>query len=313
MPLAKTWRELRRTPFWRTSENPQKAKFTPRETASLRPDRARCSGRGVPIASGIMFLMYSFGRLVALVYIRYALRHRDGAKRRAGTKQTRKLRPLIGPVSRARRRLVNRADVTFSAVLAPPTRTWSHDRRLCATLQGRRAKAALRELGGRARPIVRPGAKPMWRADPTPASDIKHYFTALLRSAHLSSPPTRTTFSRTCCMSSSKRLTYAWTPYALASLRALAAEVERVLLRLLARLCRPDPLSPYPGGGACYRELRRIPIPRTPVNRVGRLGMAAKEENWSIEEVDRRVEANSLLSGRFFFVILCNQEGSLIG
>jgi hypothetical protein len=60
-------------------------------------------------------------------------------------------------------------------------------------------------------------------------------------------------------------------------------------------------------------ELRRIPLPRTRVSRVGRLGMAAKEENWSIEEVARRVEANSLLSGRFFFVILCNQEGSLIG
>jgi hypothetical protein len=60
-------------------------------------------------------------------------------------------------------------------------------------------------------------------------------------------------------------------------------------------------------------ELRRIPLPGRWVNRVGRLGMAAKEENWSIEEVDRRVEANSLLSGRFFFVILCNQEGSLIG
>ena len=41
--------------------------------------------------------------------------------------------------------------------------------------------------------------------------------------------------------------------------------------------------------------------------------MAAKEENWSIEEVARRLEANSLLSGRFFFVTLCNQEGSLIG
>jgi hypothetical protein len=61
------------------------------------------------------------------------------------------------------------------------------------------------------------------------------------------------------------------------------------------------------------REVRRITLPRTRVNRVGRLGMAAKEENWSIEEVARRIEANSLLSGRFFFVILCNQEGSLIG
>ncbi len=60
-------------------------------------------------------------------------------------------------------------------------------------------------------------------------------------------------------------------------------------------------------------EVRRIPLPRTRVNRVGRLGMAAKEENWSIEEVARRLEANSLLSGRFFFVTLCNQEGLLIG
>ena len=60
-------------------------------------------------------------------------------------------------------------------------------------------------------------------------------------------------------------------------------------------------------------QLRRIHLPRTPVNRVGRLGMAAKEENWSIKEVARRLEANSLLSGRFFFVILCNQEGTLIG
>ena len=41
--------------------------------------------------------------------------------------------------------------------------------------------------------------------------------------------------------------------------------------------------------------------------------MAAKEQNWSFEEVDRRVEANALLSGRFFFVILCNQEETLIG
>jgi hypothetical protein len=41
--------------------------------------------------------------------------------------------------------------------------------------------------------------------------------------------------------------------------------------------------------------------------------MAAKQEILSIEKVDRRVEANSLLSGRCFFVILCNQEGSLIG
>jgi hypothetical protein len=45
---------------------------------------------------------------------------------------------------------------------------------------------------------------------------------------------TRTTFSRTCRISSSKRLTYAWTPYALAVFRALAAEVKRVLLYLFA-------------------------------------------------------------------------------
>ena len=37
-------------------------------------------------------------------------------------------------------------------------------------------------------------------------------------------------------MSPSKSLTCAWTPYALAVFRALAAEVQRELLRLLARL-----------------------------------------------------------------------------
>src|SRR5215213_5825923 len=37
----------------------------------------------MPISSGIMFLMYRFGRLVALVYIRQPLRHhRTEAKRR---------------------------------------------------------------------------------------------------------------------------------------------------------------------------------------------------------------------------------------
>jgi hypothetical protein len=75
----------------------------------------------------------------------------------------------------------------------------------------------------------------------------------------------------------------------------------------------PDTLRPHPRGGDCYREVLRIPLLRTPVNRVGRLGMAAKQETWSIEELARRLEANSLLPGRFFFVILCNQEGSLIG
>lgn len=65
--------------------------------------------------------------------------------------------------------------------------------------------------------------------------------------------------------------------------------------------------------GILDMNLREYLLPRTRVNRVGRLGMAAKEENWSIEEVDRHVQTTSLLSGRFFFVILCNQEESLIG
>ena len=35
-----------------------------------------------------------------------------------------------------------------------------------------------------------------------------------------------------------------------------------------AAVPRPDALSPYPGGGACYRELPRIPLfPRTSVNK----------------------------------------------
>ena len=29
----------------------------------------------------------------------------------------------------------------------------------------------------------------------------------------------------------------------------------------------PIGIGPVPGGGACNRELRRIPIPRTPVNK----------------------------------------------
>ena len=43
-----------------------------------------------------MFLMYNFGRLVALVYIRQPLQHRGGAKRRVGAKLDRRLRPYDG-------------------------------------------------------------------------------------------------------------------------------------------------------------------------------------------------------------------------
>ena len=42
------------------------------------------SGRGMPISPSVMFLMYKFGRLVLLVYIRQPLRHRYGAKQRVG-------------------------------------------------------------------------------------------------------------------------------------------------------------------------------------------------------------------------------------
>jgi Transposase len=75
-----------------------------------------------------------------------------------------------------------------------------------AALGWGRAKAALQEDGGGARQVVRPGVKPMWGTDPSPASGIRHYFTSLLSSAHLPSPPTHTMFSRTCCMSTSKSL-----------------------------------------------------------------------------------------------------------
>ena len=60
----------------RTSENSLKANFrecpfpeTQVNKARGRPDRARTASEGMPIPSGIMFLMYKFGRLVALVYI----------------------------------------------------------------------------------------------------------------------------------------------------------------------------------------------------------------------------------------------------
>src|SRR5215218_680237 len=51
-----------------------------RSSAQPRSGRPRTAGEGTPISSGIMFLMYSFGRLVALVYIRQPLRHRGGAQ-----------------------------------------------------------------------------------------------------------------------------------------------------------------------------------------------------------------------------------------
>ena len=40
--------------------------------------------KGDAISSGIMLLMYRFGRPVALVYIRQPQRHRGGAQRRVG-------------------------------------------------------------------------------------------------------------------------------------------------------------------------------------------------------------------------------------
>jgi hypothetical protein len=45
--------------------------------ASPHPDKARCSRREMFISSGIMFLMYRFGGLVALVYIRRSLTGED--------------------------------------------------------------------------------------------------------------------------------------------------------------------------------------------------------------------------------------------
>jgi hypothetical protein len=54
--------------------------------ASPHPHRARYPGIGMPISPGIMFLMYKFGRLVALVYIRQPKRHRGGAELRAGAR-----------------------------------------------------------------------------------------------------------------------------------------------------------------------------------------------------------------------------------
>ena len=49
-----------------------KSRFAP-------PRLTRAAGKGMPISSGIMFLMYRIDRLVVLVYIRQPLRHRGGA------------------------------------------------------------------------------------------------------------------------------------------------------------------------------------------------------------------------------------------
>jgi len=43
----------------------------------------------------------------------------------------------------------------------------------------------------------------------------------------------------------------------------------------------PIGIGPGPGGGACYRVLRRIPIPRTPVNK-----------DWAVLAVDRGVRSD---------------------
>jgi hypothetical protein len=47
---------------------------------SPHPDRARYPRRRMPISPGIMFLMYSLGRLVALVYIRRTLAGGKGGR-----------------------------------------------------------------------------------------------------------------------------------------------------------------------------------------------------------------------------------------
>ena len=39
----------------------------------------------------------------------------------------------------------------------------------------------------------------------------------------------------------------------------------------------PIGIGPVPGGGACNRELRRIPIPRTPVNK-------GKSKGWAMRK-----------------------------
>jgi hypothetical protein len=56
---------LRRTPSWRRAAYP-------------RSRRRRTAGEGMPISSGIMFLMYRLERLAALVHIRQPLQHRGG-------------------------------------------------------------------------------------------------------------------------------------------------------------------------------------------------------------------------------------------
>src|SRR5215216_47034 len=110
------------------------------------------------------------------------------------------------PVRRAHRKVKH----CFGWECARPTggRHGRTGERLAQRFKDAQRKAALQEDGGRARPIVRPGAKTTGGADPSPAlASIRHYFTSLLRSAHLPSAPIHTMFSRTCCMSSYKSLT----------------------------------------------------------------------------------------------------------
>jgi hypothetical protein len=71
--IPSTLGQLPRMPIPRTPEN----------SAEPRPDKPRCSKSGMLISPSIMFLMYKLCRLVALVYIRQPLRHREGAKPKA--------------------------------------------------------------------------------------------------------------------------------------------------------------------------------------------------------------------------------------
>src|SRR5215218_5938984 len=55
----------------------------------------------MPISPGIMFLMYKFGRLVALVYIRQPQRHRDGVEHDKGPERPSKT-PALFPLPQKR-------------------------------------------------------------------------------------------------------------------------------------------------------------------------------------------------------------------
>jgi hypothetical protein len=93
----------------------------------------------MPISSGIMFLMYSFDRLVVLVYIRNTLRHRGGAKRRVEAWLVE-----APTLDRSRWRRARMSCRILFEELCPPHRvqTWSHHPRSRATQRGRKAKAA---------------------------------------------------------------------------------------------------------------------------------------------------------------------------